>query len=181
MSSVVSRRSFLSLLSSPCWLPMLVSLPAPVAVRPLARLEAPGEGACEAERRLERYLKELTNQQRVSAGLRSLAWHEKLAEVARAHSADMLARDFFGHRNPDGADPGRRLEQHGLEFMAWAENLYELTNGPDDLKAVAASAFQGWMRSSGHRRNILDGRFRYLGIGVSSRDDSLAFTQLFAA
>jgi uncharacterized protein YkwD len=181
MAMVTSRRSFLSLLSSPCWLPMLVSLPAPVALRRLARLQAPAEGTGEAERQLERYLKELTNQQRVSAGLRSLAWHEKLAEVARAHSADMLARGFFGHRNPDGADPGRRLEQRGLEFTAWAENLYELTNGPDDPKAVAASAFRGWMRSSGHRRNILDGRFRYLGIGVSSRDDSLAFTQLFAA
>jgi uncharacterized protein YkwD len=178
---VPSRRSFLSLLSSPCWLPILVSLPVPVVLRPLVQLGNPGEAAGDAERQLERYLKDMTNQQRVSAGLRSLAWHEKLAQVARAHSADMLARGFFGHRNPDGADPGRRLEQQGLEFTAWAENLYELTNGPDDPKAVAASAFRGWMRSSGHRRNILDGRFRYLGIGVSSRDDSLAFTQLFAA
>jgi uncharacterized protein YkwD len=178
---ITSRRSFLSLLSSPCWLPAVVSLPVPAVVGPPVRLAAPSEGADEAERRLERSLADLTNQQRVSAGLRSLAWHEKLAEVARGHSADMLARDFFGHRDPDGADPGRRLEQHGLKFMMWAENLYELTNGPDDPKAIAASVIRGWMHSSGHRRNILDGRFRYLGIGVSSRDDSLAFTQLFAA
>jgi uncharacterized protein YkwD len=178
---VTSRRSFLSALSSPCWLPTVLSLPAPVLPRSPAQFGAAGEGAADAERRLERYLAELTNQQRVSAGLRSLAWSDKLAEVARAHSADMLIRDFFGHRNPDGADPGQRIEQHGLKFMMWAENLYELTNGPDDLKAVATTVIRGWMRSSGHRRNILDGRFRYQGIGVSSRDDSLAFTQLFAA
>jgi len=177
---VQSRRSFLSLLSAPCWLSILVSPPAPVVLRALARLQ-PSDAGGDAERRLERYLEELTNQRRVSAGLRSLTWRESLAEVARAHSADMLARDFFGHRNPDGVDPGGRLEQHGLKFKMWAENLYELTDGPDDLKEVAAMAFGGWMRSAGHRRNILDGRFRYLGVGVSSNDDSLAFTQLFAA
>src|SRR5512135_2249822 len=112
MSSIVSRRSFLSLLSSPCWLPVLVSVPAPVVLRVPARPGSGREGAGEGERQLERLLAELTNQQHVSAGLRSLVWRQELAEVARAHSADMLARDFFGHRNPDGADPGRRLEQH---------------------------------------------------------------------
>jgi uncharacterized protein YkwD len=178
---VTSRRAFLSLLSSPCWLPVLLWPPAPPALLSAVWFRTRGAGTDEEERLLEKYLQELTNKQRVSDGLSSLAWHEPLAKVARAHSADMLARDFFGHRSPDGAGPGERLARQGLKLSAWAENLYELTNGPADPKAVAASVFRGWMRSSGHRHNILGSRFRYIGIGAASRDDQVAVTQLFGA
>jgi uncharacterized protein YkwD len=167
-----SRRAFLSLLLGGCW------LPAPLSA---AWSRTPRAGTDEEERLLEKYLQELTDKQRVSDALRSLAWLEPLAQVARAHSADMLARDFFGHRNPDGAGPGERLARHGLTLSAFAENVYELINGPADPKEAAASVFRGWMQNSGHRHNILDGRFRYIGIGAISRDDRLAVTQLFGA
>ena len=42
-----------------------------------------------------------------------LAFHPKLIASARAHSADMLARNYFAHVNPEGKDPTARGAAQG--------------------------------------------------------------------
>jgi len=106
----------------------------------------------------EQEMLRLINDERAKVGLRALVWDEKLAKVAREHSADMFERGYFAHNEPDGTTPFDRIAGAGITYQAAGENL-----------AYAASvglAHAGLMRSPGHRANILEVDFGRVGIGV---------------
>jgi uncharacterized protein YkwD len=113
----------------------------------------------------------LVNAVRLDAGCAPLVHDEGLAEVARAHSADMRDRDFFDHENLAGLDPFERAEAAGLT-NARAENI---AYGQPDPAAV----MDDWMESRGHRANILDCELRTLGVGVAEGPGGPWWTQLF--
>ena len=113
----------------------------------------------------------LVNTARARAGCDPLAQDEGLATVARAHSADMRDRDFFGHVNPDDLDPFDRAEAAG-QTNADAENIARGQSDP-------AKVMSGWMDSSDHRENILDCDLRTLGVGVAEGPGGPWWTQLF--
>jgi len=121
---------------------------------------------------------QLVNAQRVAEGLAPLTLRNDLRLVARAHSEDMFARQFFDHENPDGDDPFERMHDAGISFTSAAENI-AWNNFPDP----AAVAVEGWMNSSGHRANILNGVFTHTGMGVAydPPNDGYYFTQVFTA
>jgi uncharacterized protein YkwD len=113
----------------------------------------------------------LVNSERAAAGCAPVVADAALADVARAHSADMRDRDFFSHVNPDRLDPFDRAAQAGLS--AHAENIAQ---GQPDAAAVMAS----WMDSPGHRANILDCELTTLGVGVAEGAGGPWWTQLLA-
>ena len=113
----------------------------------------------------------LVNAVRLDAGCAPLVHDEGLAEVARAHSADMRDRDFFDHENLAGLDPFERAEAAGLT-NARAEDI---AYGQPDPAAV----MDDWMESRGHRANILDCELRTLGVGVAEGPGGPWWTQLF--
>ena len=120
----------------------------------------------------ERQSFELANAARAQRGLDLFAWNDRVAGVARKHSEDMAARDFFDHVNPDGEMPWDRLEAAGIPFRAAGENI---AAGQSD----AIEAHHAWMNSEGHRRNILSD-LRALGVGVAFGGDySVYYTQNF--
>jgi uncharacterized protein YkwD len=101
---------------------------------------------------------------------------EDLAAAARAHSRNMLQHGFFSHADPSGTRPAGRVRAAGMTFQAVAENI-TMNNNPD---TPAAQAVRDWMDSPGHRRNILNDRFRTTGVGLAVSDDGhYYFTQLF--
>lgn len=102
---------------------------------------------------------ELVNEHRLDVGCGPLLWHTGVAEVAQAHSVDMVARDFFAHTNPDGASPFDRLTDAGIEYSLGAENI--AYGYPD-----AVSALQGWLDSPGHRANIENCALEEHGVGL---------------
>ncbi len=93
-----------------------------------------------------------------STGCPELIWDRRVAGVALNHSADMVSRNFFDHTNPDGKNPFERLEESRLYFSSAAENI---ALGPK----TGREAFDTWMRSPGHRKNMLDSRFTRHGVG----------------
>jgi len=101
----------------------------------------------------------LHNNTRKNHDLRPLCVHPKLQKAARAHSANMIRRDFFSH-----GDVGRRLENYGYNWRTYGENI---AWGSGD-RGAPGSIFRGWMNSSGHRKNILTRSFREVGIGTAS-------------
>lgn len=103
---------------------------------------------------------ELTNAERETYGLEPLVWNEQLAELARAHSQDMVDRGFFSHTNPDGETPFDRFKAAGILYTAAAENI---AAGQASPKAVVDS----WMNSEGHRDNILNPKLKELGVGLA--------------
>ena len=129
----------------------------------------------------------------------SLSSDPLLADIARAHSWDMVTRNFFEHVNPDGKSPRDRGDAAGYPCIRYikpyvyqgiAENLFQgnrastyYTNASgavtsydwQSLEDLAQSTVNGWMNSPGHRKNILTDHFYIEGIGVSFAPDNKVY------
>lgn len=102
----------------------------------------------------------LTNAEREANGCGALTWNAKLASAAQKHSADMAANDYFSHDSQDGTDPFTRIKAEGYSYRAAAENI---AAGQPTPEAVV----DAWMKSEGHRANILNCSLTELGVGVA--------------
>ncbi|MFF7558122.1 CAP domain-containing protein [Streptomyces olivaceus] len=115
----------------------------------------------------------LTNRERAGAGLPALAPDDRLARAAQAHSADMVARDFYSHTDPDGGRPWDRAAAAGSSRRTVGENIACGQRSP-------AEVVEGWMNSPGHRANILTSDFTHLGVGLAGGGRAGTYwTQLF--
>lgn len=113
------------------------------------------------------------NEDRAAVGLGPLVVDPSLRDVARLHSADMLQRGYFAHLTPDGISPFDRMRAGGVTFLTAGENLALAPN--------VDVAHRGLMNSPGHRANILNGRYRRVGIGAADAGwRGMMFTQNFA-
>jgi uncharacterized protein YkwD len=138
--------------------------------------EGEGEGGASQEiLQLELDAHDDVNAERTSRGLGALIMREDLRLVARAHSEDMVARDFFTHENPDGESPYDRMGAAGITYRSAAENI-AWNSYPNTVER----AVDGWMNSEGHRTNILNGNYSHGGMGVASDGNGgYYFTQVF--
>lgn len=117
---------------------------------------------------------DLINADRAAANLSPVAWDETAAAAGLAHAADMVARDYFSHWNPDGLGPDHRYSAAGGRHTSM-ENLhafsYTFEDGRaapiDDWAAIIRNAQTGLMQSPGHRANILDPAHTHVGIGMA--------------
>ena len=105
---------------------------------------------------------QLTNAERSSPGLPALRASSRLNEAAQLHADQMarlgrLAHDLSGAQYPR---PENRLAAAGYQWSAYAENI---AMG----QSTAAAAMDSWMRSSGHRANILSTSVTEIGVGVA--------------
>ncbi|MFJ8794442.1 CAP domain-containing protein [Streptomyces sp. NPDC102462] len=118
---------------------------------------------------------ELTNRERGRARLAPLAVDGWLTAAAQAHSADMVARDFYSHTSPEGTQPWDRAAAAGSRRRTIGENI---ACG----QRSAAEVVEGWMNSPGHRANILKPDFTHIGVGfVGGGRTGTYWTQLFGA
>jgi stress response protein SCP2 len=114
-----------------------------------------------------------TNAERARHGLAPLTVDARLAAAAQAHSADMVARSFFAHENPDGAQVWDRALAAGYAYRKVAENIAA-------GQRSAAEVVEGWMNSPGHRRNILDPELTQIGVGTATGGEyGIHWTQVF--
>jgi uncharacterized protein YkwD len=108
----------------------------------------------------------LINNRRIRRGLPRLRINNRLSKAAMWHTHDMVRRSYFGHVSKRGRDVVDRL--YGARYLggrfSWAvgENL---AWGSGNL-GTPRKIVRAWMNSPGHRRNMLDSRFREIGIGV---------------
>lgn len=109
----------------------------------------------------------LVNRERTSRGLRSLRSNARLRRAAVRHSAHMARAKFFDHTTPSGTSMSSRILHSGYARGAhgWAigENIAWGTGG----RATPRQIVIAWMASPGHRANILDHRYREIGVGVA--------------
>ena len=134
------------------FMPVILGSPAGPTGQP-ALTEDPLELTAE-----ESELINLINAERAGHGLGPVRPSSVLMQVARAHSQDMIDRDFFDHVNPDGWGPRDRLDNAGYNWMTYGENI-----GGGYSSAELMS--NGWMNSSGHRANMLNTEFTEIGVG----------------
>lgn len=103
------------------------------------------------------------NDVRVAHGLAPLRLSAKLTTAADAHSAQMAADGYFAHDSADHSAFWKRVQHFygsaGYGFWAVGENL--LWSSPD---VDGAGALKMWMESPEHRANLLDPRWREIGL-----------------
>ena len=110
----------------------------------------------------------LVNAERKTRGLAALARDGRLDTAARRHAADMVERQYFAHRSPEGRQSSDRIRAAGYLASATTWVVGEnLAWGTYDL-ATPRAIVKAWMRSPGHRANMLDRRYREIGLGVAA-------------
>lgn len=102
----------------------------------------------------------LVNRARKQRGLDPLAAPASLARAAGKKSADILRCDEFSHE-ACGREFTYWIERSGYRGCREGENI---AYGSGDY-ATPGSIFQMWMRSTGHRENIL-GAYDDIGVGL---------------
>jgi uncharacterized protein YkwD len=144
--------------------------PAPTAPTPPPTTAPPTGNAA-----LEAAVVDLVNARRAEAGCPAVRSNDKLTAAARAHSADMAARNYFSHVTPEGVKFSTRISDAGYRWSGAAENIAKGQRTP-------AEVMNSWMNSTGHRANILNCGFKDLGVGVAADAyGSLVWTQNFAS
>ena len=101
-----------------------------------------------------------TNYYRRENNVTDLLVNEVLDRAAAKKLADMFSGQYFDHVSPEGIGPGEVVKSVGYKFILVGENL-ALGNFEDDKALVDA-----WMASPGHRENILNSKFKEVGIAV---------------
>jgi uncharacterized protein YkwD len=108
----------------------------------------------------------LINQRRAARGMRRLRLNDRLSKAAVWHSHDMVHRKYFAHVSQSGSDIVHRLRKSryikgGFSWMV-GENLAWGSGTSGAPREIVAA----WMKSPAHRRNMLNRRYREIGIGV---------------
>jgi uncharacterized protein YkwD len=110
-------------------------------------------------------LVEALNGARAGKGLRGLRVSPSLARAARAHATDMGVLGYFSHSSADGRSSSGRIRSFynvsGAsswkvgEIMLWATG-----------RLSAQDAVATWLASPPHHRELMNRRYRELGVGA---------------
>jgi len=84
-----------------------------------------------------------------------------LTDAAEEHAHDMARKKFFEHRGSDGSQPSDRVSRAGYLHRLTGENI---ALGPESAEEAVA----GWLKSPGHCANIMEPKFRDIGIGLAA-------------
>ena len=107
----------------------------------------------------EREILELVNKYRKDNGLKELKPLFDLQKLAKLKADDLKKDYYFDHVSPVLGSPFEMLMENGVDyFSVEGENLAGIKTGK---KAVTE-----WIKSEGHRENILEEKFEYTGIAV---------------
>ena len=105
---------------------------------------------------------EITNAERRKAGLAELTVSQSMMEFAQLRAEELM--QGFSHTRPNGTL---------VSSLGYGENI---SSG----RTTAKDAVNGWMNSAGHKANILNDKYEYIGIGYYAKDGSNYWVQLFS-
>ncbi|WP_168732910.1 CAP domain-containing protein [Aliigemmobacter aestuarii] len=157
------------------FLPLVLSLSACVVVAPvpLGTVTMPGTASTKSDGRpltacpapadaasLRASALAQINARRKAAGLAPLRRSAALERAAQSQACDNAARGLYSHTGADGSDLRTRMRRAGYAFRTGAENTAMGFPEPGRLTEF-------WMRSPGHRQNILLPAARDIGIGIA--------------
>jgi hypothetical protein len=106
----------------------------------------------------EQQVLDLTNQERAKNGLAPLKGNAELNYAADKYAEVMAQRHVLSHTGPDGSTPRDRAKAVGFEAQTIGENIAVGQKTPEQV-------VDAWMKSPGHRANILNPRYTEIGVG----------------
>lgn len=119
---------------------------------------------------------ELVNAERLLNGLDIVKESDLLNKAAKFKLKDMIENDYFAHTSPAGMTPWSWFEKSGYDYKYAGENLAINFSS-------ARSQHKAWMASPTHRKNILNPRYREIGIAIGEGKidgkESIVTVQMF--
>lgn len=117
----------------------------------------------------------LVNRERTERGLNVLTQNSRLQTAAQWKVDDMIQKDYWEHFH-NGKSPWEWMKEAGYEYLDAGENLaIDFT----DLEAM----HQAWMNSPTHRDNIINSKYKEVGIGIAKGDfeghETIIVVQMF--
>lgn len=109
----------------------------------------------------------LLNYVRRIYGMAPLRASADLRRAAFYHARDMVRRDYFAHTSLSGLSMVGRILYTGYTSGARSWSVGENIAWGGGPLGSPLEIVKGWLRSPGHRANILNARFREIGIGVA--------------
>lgn len=100
------------------------------------------------------------NSERVARGLQPLRLSPSLDKAAQGHACDNAKRQSISHVSSDGSQLQNRLRRAGYAYRTAAENTGRGF-------ASGKRAVEWWMNSPYHKKNILIGQMRDVGVGIA--------------
>jgi uncharacterized protein YkwD len=131
---------------------------------------------------LEEILFQAINRERAANHLAPLRRAQELNAVAQSHSRDMMARDYFDHRTPEGLGLRERIQRGNV--TGWRRIAENISSSRSCARFDAVRmAVEGWMNSPGHRQNVLDKQMQETGIGIAMDAEGKTYyiTQVYVA
>ena len=109
----------------------------------------------------------LINSRRATRGKGRLEDNSSLRKAAGRHTKHMQRRGCFAHECPGEKDLAGRIYDTGYLPCGCSWGIGEnIAWGGREL-GTPGSIVQSWMESAAHRRTILNGDYRHIGIGVA--------------
>ncbi len=107
----------------------------------------------------QKTLLRLHNKEREKRNRKPMKLHASLNRAASRYASTMNRNNHFSHTGPDGSTFDRRIrDAGGNNFTTMAENIAMGQRNPREVT-------RAWIKSPGHRRNIMNPRFRFVGFG----------------
>jgi uncharacterized protein YkwD len=108
----------------------------------------------------------LVNHRRQARGISALRANAHLHRAARRHSHYMETHHCFSHECSGEPTLSERLKLVGYLGSGLRTWLIGENEAWDGRRATPRNVVRTWMRSPGHRANMLDPSFRDIGVGV---------------
>jgi uncharacterized protein YkwD len=119
-----------------------------------------------------RLIVQQTNAFRKEEGRDALDRNQRLDATAQAFAQYMAKTDRYGH-TADGLSFSERAERHEYESCLLAENIaYQFATEGFTTENLAEQFVQGWIRSPGHRENMLKEHVMEIGVGIAGSDST---------
>ncbi len=131
----------------------------------------------------EQSMVDAINNARIENGSPTLKISPALCEAAEIRAEEILK--LFEHRRPDGSKTETVLDEVGLADFSGNSEVANLLYGenisymPNSTNYPCSQAFNAFMNSPGHRKNILDNGYSYVGIAKYSDGVETSWVQVF--
>ncbi len=102
---------------------------------------------------------ELTNSNRAKAGSNKVTLNAQLSAAAAAKVDDMFKENYWAHVSPKGTEPWAFITNAGYKYQHAGENLARDFSSSKDV-------VNAWMASPSHKKNLLDKRYKDMGLAV---------------
>ncbi len=96
--------------------------------------------------------------------VKELIWSEVLYKSSFDHAEDIGSNGLIGHMGSDSSDLAERVERYTGWEGSIGENIYYGLSNP--LEIVTLFLIDEGIDDRGHRKNILNSKYKYVGIAV---------------